>query len=157
MATNSRLKRVEDYARVLFDAGATAGRIGADLVQWRHATKFSPEVIRTIAELQEERDTDLVKKVHQRLAELVDADDSTVVATVTTAVKMDEQLRTAVVKKCEELFDAEVYLVERIEPNIVGGIIIEGRGERYDASVRAQLAGVRKNLSATFMGGGNDE
>ena len=45
----------------------------------------------------------------------------------------------------------------RIESDIVGGIIIEGRGERYDASVRAQLAGVRKNLSATFMGGGNDE
>lgn len=157
MATSSRKDRVEEYARILFDAGATAGRVDADLVQWRHAVKFSPEVISTIAALQKERDTDLVGNVQRRLAELIDRDDKTVVATVTTAVRMDDQLRRAAVKKCHELFDADVYLVERIEPQIIGGIIIEGRGERYDASVRAQLASVRKTLSATFMRGGSDE
>lgn len=157
MATSSRADRIEEYARILFDAGATAGRIGADLVQWRHAVKFSPEVLSTISVLQQEHDTDLVSNVQKRLAELIDHDDKTVVATVTTAVRMDQQLRKAAKEKCKELFDAEVYLVERIEPEIIGGIIIEARGERYDASVRAQLATVRKTLSATFMGGGYDE
>ena len=44
-------------------------------------------------------------------------------------------------------------LVERVEPEIVGGIILEARGQRFDASVKTQLATVRRTLSNAFMGG----
>ena len=157
MATTNEKERVERYARVLYDAGVTAGRASEDLIQWRHAAKFAPEVISTITTLQEERDTGLVRKVQQRLTELVDKGDDVVVATVTTAVPLDAELRNAATKKCEELFKKKIFLVSRVEPEIVGGIIIEARGERYDASVRAQIANIRKNLSSTFMGGASDE
>ena len=48
--------------------------------------------------------------------------------------------------------NAPVYLVERVDPSIIGGVVLEARGNRYDASVRAQLANIRKTLSSTFMG-----
>ncbi|MBQ9007300.1 MAG: F0F1 ATP synthase subunit delta [Atopobiaceae bacterium] len=153
MATIKGRDKVEQYARMLFDAGVSSGRAGADLVQWRHAAKFTPEVMEAIAALQQERHTGLVNDVQARLAELVDADDSTVLVTATTAVPMDNQLRQATIKKCEELFESEVYLVERVEPEIVGGIILEARGQRFDASVKTQLATVRRTLSNAFMGG----
>ena len=35
----------------------------------------------------------------------------------------------------------------------IGGIMLEVRGKRYDASVRAQLANIRKTLSSSFIGG----
>ena len=153
MAMIKGREKVEQYARMLFDAGVSSGRAGADLVQWRHAAKFTPEVMEAFATLRRERDTDLVKEVQARLAELVDADDSTVLVTATTAVPMDNHLRQATIDKSKQLFNSDVYLVERVEPSIIGGIIIEARGQRYDASVKTQLATVRRTLSNAFMGG----
>ena len=46
-----------------------------------------------------------------------------------------------------------MYLVERVDPSIIGGIMLEARGKRHDASVRAQLANIRKTLSSSFIGG----
>ena len=97
--------------------------------------------------------TALISKVYTQLQSLVAKDDSTVMVTVTTAVEMDDELREKVLAKAHELFNAAIYLVERIDPNILGGIIIEGKGRRYDASVRAQLATVRTALDSTFLGG----
>ena len=153
MATIKGHDKVEQYARMLFDAGVSSGRVGADLVQWRHAVKFTPEVMEAVSAMQQEHHTGLVNEVQARLAELVDAGDSTIVVTATTAVPMDERLRIATTKKCEELFNSEVYLVERVEPSIIGGIVLEARGQRYDASVKTQLAGMRRSLSNAFMGG----
>ena len=153
MATIKGREKVEQYARMLFDAGVSSGRAGVDLVQWRHAAKFTPEVVDAIAALRQERNAGLLKDVQDRLAELVDADDKTVLVTATTAVPMDNHLRQATIKKSEELFQSEVFLVERVEPEIVGGIILEARGQRFDASVKTQLATVRRTLSNAFMGG----
>ena len=85
--------------------------------------------------------------------ELLDAQDTTVSVTVTTAVPMDDALRAKVREKAERDLNAPVYLVERVDPAIIGGIMLEVRGKRYDASVRAQLANIRKTLSSSFMGG----
>ena len=73
--------------------------------------------------------------------------------TVTTAVPMDDALRAKVRAKTEKDLHAPVYLVERVDPSIIGGIMLEIRGKRYDASVRAQLANIRKTLSSTFIEG----
>ena len=72
--------------------------------------------------------------------------------TVTTAVPLDDDLREKVIAKAEKDLNAPVYLVERVDPSIIGGVVLEARGNRYDASVRAQLANIRKTLSSTFIG-----
>ena len=55
--------------------------------------------------------------------------------------------------KAEADLKDPVYLVERVDPSIIGGIMLEARGKRHDASVRAQLANIRKTLSSSFIGG----
>lgn len=152
-ANRSEKRKVEQYARSLLDAAKMEGRTNADLVQWRHAVKFSPEVLEVLTAMQAEDDPALIKKVYAQLQTLVAADDTTVMVTATTAVEMDDELREKVLAKAHEMFDAAIYLVERIDPNILGGIVLEAKGQRYDASVRAQLANIRTTLSSTFMGG----
>ena len=146
-------EKVEAYTRALMEAARSVGRANADLVQWQHARKFSPEVLETLAAMQREDDLDLVSQVAKQYKEYLDAEDKTVSVTVTTAVPLDDDLREKVRAKAEADLKAPVYLVERVDPSIIGGIMLEARGKRYDASVRAQLANIRKTLSSSFIGG----
>lgn len=146
-------EKVEAYTRALMEAARSEGRANADLVQWQHARKFSPEVLETLAAMQHEDDLDLVAQVAKQYKEYLDAEDKTVSVTVTTAVPMDDDLREKVRAKAEADLKAPVYLVERVDPSIIGGIMLEARGKRHDASVRAQLANIRKTLSSSFIGG----
>lgn len=146
-------EKVEAYTRALMEAARSEGRANADLVQWQHARKFSPEVLETLAAMQREDDLDLVSQVAKQYKEYLDAEDKTVSVTVTTAVPLDDDLREKVRAKAEADLRAPVYLVERVDPSIIGGIMLEARGKRYDASIRAQLANIRKTLSSSFIGG----
>lgn len=128
------------------------GRANKDLVQWNHALKFSPEVLETLAAMRTEDDLNLVGDVARTYKEILDSEDKTVSVTVTTAVPLDDDLREKVIAKAEKDLNAPVYLVERVDPSIIGGVVLEARGNRYDASVRAQLANIRKTLSSTFIG-----
>ena len=153
MASKNDEEKVEAYTRALLDAARSEGRANADLVQWQHAVKFTPEVLETLTAMREDNDLDLVKDVEHQYKTLVDQDDKTVSVTVTTAVPMDDKLRGEVRAKMEKDLKAPIYLVERVDPSIIGGIVIEERGNRYDASVKAQLVNIRKKLSTSFLGG----
>ena len=145
--------KVGAFTRALLEAARSEGRANADLVQWQHARKFTPEVLETLAAMQREDDIGLLEEVAKRYKELLDSQDTTVSVTVTTAVPLDDDLRAKVRAKAEADLKAPVYLVERVDPAIIGGIMLEVRGKRYDASVRAQLANIRKTLSSTFIEG----
>ncbi|MCI1997443.1 F0F1 ATP synthase subunit delta [Olsenella porci] len=145
-------EKVEAYARALIEAGRAEGRANADLVQWEHARKFSPEVLETLSAMQASDDLDLVTKVASEYKSILDSEDKTVSVTVTTSVPMDDHLRAKVRERAEKQLKAPVYLVERVDPSILGGIVIEARGKRFDASIKAQLANIRKTLGSTFVG-----
>ena len=145
-------EKSEKYARALIDAARQEGRANKDLVQWSHALKFSPEVLETLAAMRTEDDLNLVGDVARTYKEILDSEDKTVSVTVTTSVPLDDDLREKVIAKAEKDLNAPVYLVERVDPSIIGGVVLEARGNRYDASVRAQLANIRKTLSSTFIG-----
>jgi F-type H+-transporting ATPase subunit delta len=145
-------EKVEAYSRALIDAARSEGRANADLVQWQHARKFSPEVLETLSAMRDADDLDLIEQVAKHYKEILDTEDKTVSVTITTAVPLDEELRQKVRTKAEKDLNAPVYLVERVDPEILGGVILEARGKRYDASVKAQLANIRKTLASTFIG-----
>ena len=122
---NARSEKSEKYARALIEAARQEGRANKDLVQWKHAMKFSFEVLETLSAMRNEDDLDLVSDVERAYNELLESEDETVSVTVTTAVPLDDDLRA---------------------------IILEAHGKRFDASVKAQLANIRKTLTSTSIG-----
>ena len=146
-------ERVEAYTNALMNAAAAEGRSARDLQQLRHALKFSPEMLETIANLDNANEDYLIEQVYREFKERLDNGDLTISVDVTTAVPMGDELRALVREKCEHDFRRPVYLVEHVEPKILGGIIIEARGHRRDASVRTHLVNVRKTLLSTYVGG----
>lgn len=145
--------KIEQYTRMLMDAAAAEGRSALDLQQLRHAIKFSPEMLETIARMDNANEDALIGQVYREYKERLDNGDLTISVDVTTAVPLGDELRAAVKLKCEHDFKRPVYLVEHVEPKIIGGIIIEARGCRRDASIRTHLVNIRKTLSSSYVGG----
>ena len=76
---------------------------------------------------------------------------STALERVTTAVPLDDDLRQAITERYQRELGREVFLIEHVDPSIIGGIVIEARGQRRDVSVRTQLRAARSALTATEM------
>ena len=95
---------------------------------------------------------DNIAEAHHRLKRVVDRGGISTSVRVTTAVPMDDELREKAEKKAEELLKSPVYISEYVDPSILGGIIIEAPTRRFDASVRSQLANVRRSLGTVRLG-----
>ena len=87
--------KAEAYTRALLDAARQEGRANADLVQWQHAKKFSPEVLETLSAMQAENDADLIDQVAKRYKEILDSEDKTVSVSFTLPVQALDLLKNA--------------------------------------------------------------
>ena len=73
-----------------------------------------------------------------------------VVAQVTTAVELDADQQQAVAQKLEEVTQQDVLLETRLDPSILGGLIVRINHTVLDGSLRGQLGRLRQEL----IGGG---
>ena len=70
------------------------------------------------------------------------------VATVTSAVPLDQSLRSellAIVKKING--KAEVEFIEKVDPNIIGGFVLNVGDRQIDASMKSRLKALKVSLS----------
>ena len=70
---------------------------------------------------------------------------------MTTTIALDDELRQKIIKKLEDSFNTQIYLIERVNPKILGGIVVEARDHRYDASVKTQLTHIKSRLSSSHV------
>ena len=133
-------ERVRAYTQALMDAASAGGRSERDLQQLRHAIKFSPEMLGTLADMIDAKEDYLIDKVYAEFRDRLEKGDFAISVDVTTAVPMDAELRQMVTEKCEKDLDRPVYIVEAL-------------GHRRDASIRTHLVNVRKALSSSYVGG----
>lgn len=153
MSTNKddQNRKVEGYTRALLEAGRAEGRAVADLVQVQHAKKFSPEVLETLGAIQASEDVNLIEDIAATFQELLEKEDNTLTVTVTTTIALDDELRQKIIKKLKDSFNTQIYLIERVNPKILGGIVVEARDHRYDASVKTQLTHIKSRLSSSHV------
>lgn len=153
MSTNKddQNRKVEGYTRALLEAGRAEGRAVTDLVQVQHAKKFSPEVLETLGAIQASDDVNLIEDIAATFQELLEKEDNTLTVTVTTTITLDDELRQKIIKKLEDSFNTQIYLIERVNPKILGGIVVEARDHRYDASVKTQLTHIKSRLSSSHV------
>lgn len=65
---------------------------------------------------------------------------------VTTAVPLDVDLRAKVVARISEQTGRAPEITERVDPEIIGGLVLRVGGVVTDASVRGRLEGLRKTI-----------
>ena len=140
-------RKLETYARTLLEAAKNEDRVYENLAPLKAEADASPEVLSVLSQMAVNGDLDKLADVLDLYSEMADGDQQTVGVTVTTAVPLDNELRALITQKCELDLGCNVFLIERVYPSIIGGLIISAQGRRRDASVRHQLEQARKVMT----------
>lgn len=68
-------------------------------------------------------------------------------AEVTTAVKLSEDQKEKLIRKLKQMSGREVVLKEKIDPSVLGGVLLEMDGKRYDNTVLSRLNSIRQVMA----------
>lgn len=91
--------------------------------------------------------------IAERYREIVEAERGVVVAEVTTAIPLTDELRSLLTERLTAALGRPVSLRERVDGSILGGIRINVAGRVLDGSLSSQLEAMRATLSTASQGG----
>ena len=67
-------------------------------------------------------------------------------ATVTTAVALDDEQRARMAEKLSRMTGKTVVLNEKIDASLVGGVLLEMNGQRYDNTLKTRLKSIHSAM-----------
>lgn len=67
-------------------------------------------------------------------------------ATVTTAVPLDDEQRARMAEKLSKMTDKLVMLNEKVDEGIIGGVLLEMNGQRYDNTLKNRLKSIHSAM-----------
>lgn len=106
------------------------------------------ELLTRLLTLMGERDRlDLLPMVGAAYARMWNAHRGVVPAEAVSALPLDESQSRAVAKALGAATGREVDLHTRVDPRLLGGMLVKMEGRTYDGSVRARLTALRRALS----------
>lgn len=72
-----------------------------------------------------------------------------VVAEITSAVQLTESIKSKIVAKIKAELNKEILVEEKIDPTIIGGLIVRVGDRQYDASIANKLNQLKKEFNKT--------
>jgi F-type H+-transporting ATPase subunit delta len=112
-----------------------------------------PAVLSIVQVIVASGNVDKLGDVAVAFSALVEQELGVVPAEVTTAVPLTDQLRASLSAKLEGSLDKRVVLREKVDPEILGGIVIKVAGRVMDGSLKKQLSDMRRALATASAGG----
>lgn len=86
--------------------------------------------------------------VANKYLELLRKQNNTVLGNVTSAVELNDSQKEVVISKIKSITGAQgVELTTKVDPDLIGGVIIKVGSQVYDASLRGQLRRLSLNLA----------
>jgi len=110
--------------------------------------RLSDLVLHTLLVLNDRGRSALLRYVHRRYRLLLEQRLGQVEVSVTSAEPLEPDLRRRLKAALDRQLGKDTILVEQVDPQIIGGLVIQRGDERYDASVARQLSRLREALQA---------
>lgn len=89
----------------------------------------------------------LIPGIVQAYRQLIDESQGQAVAEVTTAVPLDEDEARLVASRIGKMTGKKIQIQTRIDPSIIGGIIVRIGDKLIDGSISSRLAALRAQLA----------
>ncbi|HEX5469646.1 MAG TPA: ATP synthase F1 subunit delta [Gaiellaceae bacterium] len=87
-----------------------------------------------------------VADVHEEFGRLLAREERVLELELTTAVELSDEEAAKVVKQIEEASGRRVVATRTVDPDIIGGLVVQAGSVRADASVRGRLGQLREEL-----------
>ena len=87
-----------------------------------------------------------IAEEYQRLADNYRGIEGTEVAEVTTAIPLDDEYQLKIAQRLTTMVGRPVVLKAKVDPGLIGGIIIRVGDKLIDGSIRSKLAALKRDL-----------
>ena len=87
-----------------------------------------------------------LEEIYRELDRLVAADEKRLNVELTTAFELSEDEATSILGKIEQASGRSVEATRKVDPSLIGGIVLQAGSLRVDASVRGRIEGLRHDL-----------
>jgi F-type H+-transporting ATPase subunit delta len=87
-----------------------------------------------------------LEEIYRELEALVAADERRLNVELTTAFELSDEEAEAILKQIETASGRGVEATRKVDPNLIGGIILQAGSMRVDASVKGRLDRLRHEL-----------
>jgi F-type H+-transporting ATPase subunit delta len=89
-----------------------------------------------------------IEEVHSEFERLIAQQARVLELELTTAVELSDEEAAQLVRRIEDAAGRRVEATRRVDPDIIGGIVVQAGSRRLDASVRGRLNRLRQELTA---------
>lgn len=113
--------------------------------------RVPPIFLRFLLIVVEKRRQSLFRQIAAEYNELVDAARGRARAEVTLAREPDEALRREIVASLERRLGVAVVPSFRVDPSLIGGVVVRVGGEILDGSLRRRAVGLRRRMLETAI------
>ena len=90
-----------------------------------------------------------VEQVYEEWARLLARQERVLELELQTAVELSDEEAAKVVKEIEEASGRKIVATRTVDPDLIGGLVVQAGSIRLDASVRGRLQQLREELTAT--------
>jgi F-type H+-transporting ATPase subunit delta len=108
----------------------------------------SPEAMNLVLLMVRRGRPGAIGRMIERYGELLRRHRGVSLAEVRTALRLEEEQRSAIVERLYELTGDEIEINEVVDESLIGGITVRIGDRLYDASVRNRLERLRARLTA---------
>lgn len=90
-----------------------------------------------------------LEEIAREFERLVAEEEGVVRAELTTAVELSDEEAQQLLKQVEQASGRKVEATRDVDPDLIGGIVLQVGSHRLDASVRGRLERLRRELAGT--------
>ncbi len=109
--------------------------------------KVNPFTIKLFGLLAENKRMDLLQSISGQYNVLYNDKKGIVKAIVTSAVPLDDNMKTKVLAKAKELVGSKTIILEnKIDPSLIGGFVLRVGDVQVDASITTQLKKLKRDM-----------
>ncbi|HVM69007.1 MAG TPA: ATP synthase F1 subunit delta [Gaiellaceae bacterium] len=88
-----------------------------------------------------------LREMHRELDALVAARERRLAVELTTAIELSDEEAASIVAQIERAAGRTIEATRTVDPDLIGGFVLQAGSMRVDASVRGRLEGLRQRLA----------